>query len=437
MSKYHLKRSLCWLVTIAATVLCVRNFYVLECEKILPLFKAHDHFVLDFEYFYDMGKQSVASPAQLYADPKRMGTPVILLNRNVFHPYPPPAALAFRLFSLLPFEYAYTIWSLGIFGLIIGSLLIFAKILKEESQNVKSNVWFPLILCMSAAPSFLDSSFGNVNSLVLLLCVVYVWFFSRQKIVLAGIILSIAFWLKLYPALLLLSLIKTNRKASLIGGFSSGVAVIFVTSLFFVPLQVFKEFFIEIVPAYSGQTITHVFNQSLLPAILRIFSSTKTFFSYDYILIPAPIRIVTSTLIILLLSVYCFLNWKCRSSSAVFIAGLCNFIPLITPIGWGYTFVMLYPSFIILYYQGMLQTRFQSFLYLLCWCGLVTPSYHRIEQYNIPDVIKLIYYSRYTIVAIFIIILLLKAVYLKNSKGFPTGKTTRLKVVLRTDAAEA
>ncbi len=33
-----------------------------------------------------------------------------------------------------------------------------------------------------------------------------------------------------------------------------------------------KKFFLEIVPAYPGQTITHIFNQSLIAAILRILT---------------------------------------------------------------------------------------------------------------------------------------------------------------------
>jgi hypothetical protein len=410
MLKYK-KKLVFGFITIAAIMLCARNFYVLGFEKIVPLFNQHDHFVLDFEYFYEMGMRTVTCPAKLYSDPGKEGTPVLLLNRNVFHPYPPPAALFFRLFSLIPLKYAYTIWSLCIYVLILSALLIFTKDLEKESHSSKSPaMWFPFLLCISAAPTFLDASFGNVNSLVMLLCVVYIWFFNCRKSISAGIILSVAFWLKLYPALLILTLIKTDKKASLIGGFFSGVILIFIISLFFIPIQVFKEFFFEIVPAYSGQTITHVFNQSLLPAILRIISSTKTFFSYDYTLIPAPIRIVTYILILLLLSVYCFFNLKYRISSTIFIAGLCNFIPLITPIGWGYTFTMLYPSFIILYYQGIMKKKIQLLLYVLCWCGLATPSYNRIEQYNIPDLIKLIYYSRYTITAIMITILLFQSV---------------------------
>jgi hypothetical protein len=395
------------LITIAATALFVRNIYVLECEKTLPLFRKHDHFILDFEYFYDMGKQSVTAPVQLYSDPEHEGTPVLLLNRNVFHPYPPPAALFFRLFSLIPFKYSYALWSICIYGLVLLSLMIFTNCLKTEFHIGKKTMGFPFILCLSAAPSFLDASFGNVNSVVLLLCVVFVWLFNRQRLFSAGIVLSFAFWMKLYPALLMLSLIKTNKKTSLIYGFSIGAAVIPAISLFFLPVQVFKEFFLEIVPAYSGQTITHIFNQSLIPALLRIIG-TDSRLSYDYILIPAVIRIISSSILLLFLSLFCYFNWKYKASSTVFIAGLCSFIPLVTPIGWGYTFVLLYPSFVYLYYRGIMKTKVQWLLYLLCWFGLAIPSYHRIEQYNIPETIKMFYYSRYTIAAILITILLMQ-----------------------------
>jgi hypothetical protein len=378
-------------------ILGVRNVYVLQFDKIQPLFKQHNRFVLDFEYFYDMGKQSVTFPEQLYSDPKNEGTPVLLLHRNVFHPYPPPAALFFRIFSLFPFAYSYAVWSFFIYAIIIFAIILYVKCLDKDARDENSGMWFPFILCVSAAPSFLDSSFGNVNSLLLLLCVVYAWFFKCQKFILAGLVLSVAFWLKLYPALLLLTLFKAHKKVRLAGSFLVGVAVIFVLSLFFIPIDVFKEFFFEIAPAYSGQTITHVFNQSLIPALLRVIHSSDTYFSYDYMLIPPEIRIITSTIIGSVLIVFCLAAWKYEASSACMIAGLCNFIPLITPIGWGYTFVMLYPSLIFLYYHGILKSKIASLLYLFGWFALAIPSYHRIGQFMLPGLAQLVYYSRYTI----------------------------------------
>jgi hypothetical protein len=203
-------------------------------------------------------------------------------------------------------------------------------------------------------------------------------------------------------------LFKTKEKWKLAVSFIAGVALIFVVSLFFIPFEVFKEFFTDIAPAYSKQTITHVFNQSLTPAILRIVSPLDSLFNYNYILIPPGIRITVYGIILFTIILFCFFAWKHKASDMYIIAGLCNFIPLITPIGWGYTFVMLYPSMIILYYKGINRMKISFLLYLLCWFALATPSFHRIEQIPVPDVIKLIYYSRYTIAAIVLFILLFR-----------------------------
>jgi hypothetical protein len=389
---------------------------VLESEKIQPLFKNHSHFILDFEYFYGMGKQLTKSPRQLYSDPGNNGTPVLLLHKNVFHPYPPPAALLFRLFSFLPFAYSYALWSFSVYVLIICSFFLLLKCLNTEPKNGASGMWFPLILCISAAPSFLDSSFGNVNSLLLLLCIVYGWSFNNKKYVSAGVTLSVAFWLKLYPALLLIMLFRTNEKWKLAGSFIIGATFILVISLFFIPLEVFKEFFSDIAPAYSKQTTTHIFNQSLAPALIRIVSPIDSAFNYNYILIPQGIRIAVYVIILSAIVLFCLLAWKYKTSDIYTIAGLCNFIPLITPIGWGYTFVMLYPSMILLYYKNISKKKISFVLYLLCWFALATPSYHRIEQFHVPDILKLVYYSRYTIAAIVLCFLLFQQMIISRSK---------------------
>lgn len=395
---------------------------------VIPLFSNHDHFVLDFEYFYKMGMQSITSPARLYCDPGNEGTPVLLLNRNVFHPYPPPAALLFRIFSTLPFAYSYAVWSFLIYIIITVTFYLYINCLHGESFQRESGMWFPLVLCISAAPAFLDSSFGNVNSLLLLLCVVYAWFFKGKKYVRAGVILSFAFWLKLYPAILLLTIFKTGEKRKLACSFLAGTSGVFIISLFFIPIEVFKEFFLEITPAYSGQTITHVFNQSLTPALLRLFrSSTDIFFSYDHMVIPLEFRIVTYVVIVSTLIVFWYITWKYKASSTCIIAGLCNLIPLITPIGWGYTFVMLYPSLIILYYRGIMKSKISALLYLLCWLALAVPSYHSIESLHFPDLVRLIYYSRYT-TALIVLYGLLIFQSSKNSiideSGTPEDKDT-------------
>lgn len=416
------------LTAILFLLLFVRNIYILEFEKVIPLFSNHDHFVLDFEYFYKMGIQSITSPARLYCDPDNEGTAVLLLKRNVFHPYPPPAALLFRMFSILPFAYSYAVWSMLIYIVIVITFYLYVNCLHEERFQGESGMWFPLVLCISAAPAFLDSSFGNVNSLLLLLCVVYAWLFKGKKYVRAGVVLSFAFWLKLYPAVLLLTIFKTGEKRKLIGSFMAGISGVFIISLFFIPIEVFKEFFLEITPAYSGQTITHVFNQSLTPALLRLFrGSTDIFFSYDHMVIPLEFRIVTYVVIVSALIVFWYITLKYKASSTCIIAGLCNLIPLITPIGWGYTFVMLYPSLIILYYRGILRTNVTALLYLLCCFALAAPSYHNIEKLSLHYLFKLIYYSRYTISSLLLYCLLLIQVS-KNSIvevcGTPEDKNT-------------
>jgi hypothetical protein len=410
-------------------LLFVRYLYILEFKKVIPLFNEHDHFVLDFEYFFEMGKQSISCPGKLYCDPDNEGTPVLLLKRNVFHPYPPPAALLFRIFSTLPFAWSYAVWSFLIYAAIAAAFLLYVRCLEGECCIARSDLWFPFILCLAAAPTYLDSSFGNVNSVVLLLCVVFTWLLKREKYFMAGMILSASFWLKLYPVILILTFYKARKKVMLAGSFLMCTLTIFIFSLLFIPVESFKEFFTDITPAYSAQTITHVFNQSLTSFLLRLArGSTGVFFSYDYTLIPFEIRSISYLLILSALIVFCWVSWRHNASSTCISAGLCNLIPLITPIGWGYTFVMLYPSLIYLYSRGIMKTKVSALLYLFCWCALAVPSYHNVEKFNLPCLFKLIYYSRYTISSLLLYCLLIIQISSKRihniNYSFENGNTS-------------
>jgi hypothetical protein len=299
----------------------------------------------------------------------------------------------------------------------------------RECCVARSDLWFPFILCLAAAPTYLDSSFGNVNSVVLLLCVVFTWLLKREKYFMAGMILSASFWLKLYPVILILTFYKARKKVMLAGSFLMCTLTIFIFSLLFIPVESFKEFFTDITPAYSAQTITHVFNQSLTSFLLRLArGSTGVFFSYDYTLIPFEIRSISYLLILSALIVFCWVSWRHNASSTCISAGLCNLIPLITPIGWGYTFVMLYPSLIYLYSRGIMKTKVSALLYLFCWCALAVPSYHNVEKFNLPCLFKLIYYSRYTISSLLLYCLLIIQISSKRihniNYSFENGNTS-------------
>ena len=58
-------------------------------------------------------------------------TNILLLNRTVFHPYPPPAAILFKVFSFLPFAYSYLFYSILVYLIIILSCCLFVSGITE------------------------------------------------------------------------------------------------------------------------------------------------------------------------------------------------------------------------------------------------------------------------------------------------------------------
>ena len=395
----------------------IRYIFVQITEKQLPLFKNHSHFLMDFEYFYTMGTRAFSSPRTLYEDPKENGTKMILLNQSVFHPYPPPSSLLFRLFAFLPFPWAYMSWSLFVYLLIGISCTLYAAALKKEGKE-RGVPWFPILLSIGAGPTFLDSSFGNVNALLLLLCVLYGYLFVHNRYMTAGLVLSVASWLKLYPLLLLLTLLFARDRFRLLTGFLTGAVTILLVTLLFIPFPLFGEYFLRIAPAYSHQTLTHVFNQSLTASLLRLATKEDVFFAYSYVLTPNWIRLFSTLFLATGISLV-FIIRKRRQTlpPLATIAFLCSLIPLVTPIGWGYTFVLTYPALLVLYFSGATSSWPRTLLYVSCWFAFAIPSYHSIEAIGVPWLLRVLYYSRYTLSALVISIWTAMMLYKRDSSS--------------------
>ena len=416
--------TLFFLTLLVFIVLGLRYFFVLVTDITLPVFSNHDHLIFDFDYFYHMGSVAFSTPQALYDDPGNNGTILLILNRSVFHPYPPPASIFFRLFSFFPFAWAYLGWSLTIYLIIAISCLLFVKCIGNQI-SCSRDMRFPLVLTLCAAPTFIDSSFGNVNSVMLLLCVLYTLSFIKKNYLIAGVVLSIAFWLKLYPVLLLLTVLFADKKLRLLAGFSSGVIFIFLITLFILPISTFSDFFLTITPAYAQQTLTHAFNQSLSATALRLISGPDTYFAYNPVLTPVSIRALT--FLLLASSIICVLIIRIHAFSAPLVATsafICAIIPLITPIGWGYTFVLTYPALLVLYAMGAADSRISGIIYILCWFSLAIPSYHNIEKSGFPTLIRALYYSRYTLSTMVIAAWLLIKMFTMK-KSLKSVQTTR------------
>ena len=329
---------------------------------------------------------------------------IVELNQYVFHPYPPPASLLFALFTLIPFAWSYLLYSIAVYIVIAVACLLYVNKIKSCGLVTNGKQFLGVLLCICCAPAFLDASFGNVNSLLLLLSVVYIGLLSNRKNVAAGIVLSIAFWLKLYPVLLLEAILFVKNRSRVLWGFSGGVVTIGLVGLQFIPISTFREFFLEIVPAYSHQTVTHAFNQSITATLYRAVLPSSMFFSYDEILVPLWIRAVALGVLLAGVSIPLIAYLKKKEVTIVHaVAFLCALIPLYTPIGWGYTFVLMYPALLLVFLRRSERNSLALFVCILCWAALAFPSFHRIEGWGIPSWIRLIYYSRYTMADLVIV----------------------------------
>lgn len=126
-------------------------------------------------------------------------------NLLIIYPYlyPPSSLLFFRPLAGHDFSNVY-LFSLYLNALLIGGLVVGLSLwtLRLTSSFLAAFLMIP-ILTEGSRCLWATLWYGQINAVIALLILAFLWAFHRQKQVLAGIFLGISITLKLYPAILL------------------------------------------------------------------------------------------------------------------------------------------------------------------------------------------------------------------------------------------
>jgi hypothetical protein len=206
------------------------------------------------------------------------------------------------------------------------------------------------VVCLALGPTYHNAIFGQVNFFVLLSCIAYLLLLDKGRPLLAGIVLALGIWLKLYPVLLLAFAFRDGK------AFKSAVAAGAATlalPLLLLPLVTFETYVIyfeTFLPELSRYTVAHIMNQSFEASILRALMPLAGAFSWQAIPLSSGLKATNAALLVIsLLGLVALEYWGVIHNRSVINACVLALIPMFSPLGWGYTYALAIPVMIQCY----------------------------------------------------------------------------------------
>jgi hypothetical protein len=356
----------------------------------------------DFHYYYEASRRFLADPTSLYIESAKVDLMGFL--------YPPPCIALFVPFSLPSLGTAVWMFRALSLAALCGSLLLLARILEAKGSAVgpRERVLLGLI-AFSVGPTYANTLWGQVNTLVLLCCLAFRWLLDRGRPFSAGVVLALGVWLKVYPVVGLIWIVCWERRSSdvrrAVAGFAGGMVAVLLMCAPFVPWSLYRIYTFEILPLTAGKTFQNVLNQSLLGSIARSDGPVWRYLDWDYCLLPVvpsiPARVANACF-----AAACFVGLGLWSRSEPFrrtVAYLCllALIPVVSPLGWSYVYVMALPALLVALVRVPPRAVVPSVV-LVCVClAYFVPESHVIgPAARLPELLQHLLYSRYAVAAV-------------------------------------
>lgn len=384
-----------WLLSGLSICFLSYEFYSIIVNYLIPVFKNSAGFIEDYQHYHEASLRFIKNPSLLYLSQSNTSLTGFI--------YPPLSIIFFLPFSFLPLKFAYLSFMIIGYIALVFSIVIFVKILEQElNYPLKPSLKIACILISLAfAPTFMNAIYGQVNTLVLFFCVFYIWLAKKNKPWLAGLILSLSIWLKLYPIfLVLLSFFNKTYRKTLPSAMGS-LILYPILSLFIIPFELYYYYFFIMLPNLSNLIIVHVMNQSLMAILTRLFLPFyyyKLWGTQGVISINIGIKILNLFFIcFFFLYIYKFKKQKTLLLETLFLA----MVPMFTILGWGYTYVMVLPLGLLLLLHSIKENFFTKFIVLISMLLFIQPSYSDLAYENcLPIFLRVIFYSRYLLSAL-------------------------------------
>lgn len=368
------------------------------------LMRAPEEAGIDYSIYYRAAQAYQHDPAALY---KGIGPG---FDQYL---YPPPSIVIFLALNAMPIGTSYVFFCVAMYLCLIASLWLWEKLSHNAGFTVTPTEHAAFILfALATAPAYHNITLGQINCLVLLLSILFlVW--MRERPLLAGGLLALAIWIKVYPVFLLLlaALSKEGRK-SIVGCAAAGILIPLVLLPVVSPQRYFD--FVAKLQEVSQYASAHIINQSVSAFGLRLtipFERTYTF--PNMYVIPGWLKLVNFAMLGGVAGLSAYQAWKRRrpeETQLVLGSILLSLSAICSPLGWGHTYVFALPLIGTAWkiWQPRLQGTVAGYA-AVCIVGLLLliPVYNRLSFLEPwPAIVKNIYYSRMLWIALAAVVLI-------------------------------
>ncbi|MEO6564343.1 MAG: glycosyltransferase 87 family protein [Nitrosospira sp.] len=373
----------------------------------------------DFSVYYFAAERVLSHPATLYEFEATLNF--------AGYTYPPLSILLFVPFTLFDYYTAYILFQfVSVIALMVAiwcMILARQRVSPELRIDHRKSALFALLV-LASGPAFSTSVSGQVNSVVLALCLGAILFGMRRQPLVGGAMLAFACWIKIYPVLLVVAMLGIkSQRATAFFSIAAGVLLL-VAMLPLIPFVLYEHYFLHLLPVMGGKITSHLYNQSVTASAIRLSLPVDQWFAWLTIDVPRWVRLLNAAILVGVLAMFSFTRLSKSSDSLLVTLLALAFIPLIAPLGWGHSFLFTIP--LVAYCAVYCERPAIRLTAVVAWFLLLVPAYSilgPLRQLGALVVVEVLYF-RYFLAACAVISVALAWAYSTTTDRTPPA--TRL-----------
>jgi hypothetical protein len=382
-----------------STVVIITAVLTLLIKYIIPVYSGEITFIHDFSFYKTAAERFLLDPYSLYLTDNPLELSFI---------YPPPAVLLFTFFAGTNLPTAFTLFIIISAAFLIAAVYIFIRTVELiiEKPLDRRTKFLIYLIAIGNAPVYMNFQSSQVGTVLIFLISLFIYFIVKRKYIPAALALAGGVLFKLYPVFLFFAGFRKDGIRFLIF-FIGSVATVTALSLFLVPLEVYEDYFFNIIPQISSNIELNTYNQSLSAVVLRLTDLYTG--GWGMAEIPAALQYTNNIFFLLVLG---FLGYKIFKSvsvkeiilNTIVISAI---IPVFTVFGWGHLYILTIPLLVFTLFHHRSSLAFIS---LLMFAIEIPESL--VYAVNIPELHHL-FYARFLIGTI-----LLLSIFFINGRTF-------------------
>ncbi len=325
------------LLAALSVVLIVASLAWTTARVFVPVVTGEMWFVTDFSFYYEGAERFLRDPLTLYPD-------------AFGYMYPPLSVLLFLPLVALPMPPSFLLSVVGIAVLAAACIELTVRLYERgRGERIEVPLRVSLLLIgFATAPVFHNLKYGQVNVLVLFIGLGFVWLLQEDRPFAAALVLSVGFWLKLYPLALGLLGLRRGWAARGAVGLVLGLVVTPLVLLPVVPAELYRQYVFDLMPYWANVTNTHALNQSILGVLEHVRLPIDSYLLSSDTPVGGASKVVNTVVLVSGLAGLYGAYFLGRLRYDVVGVAVLALLPVVSALGWEHTYALALPLFLYL-----------------------------------------------------------------------------------------